>query len=122
MRTKFIGFTLVELLIVVILAGILAIFGFTRYQTVVSTTHNAATSSLAAALSAANSVNYILRKRNPTEGITVNNCTDLISTFKEGLPVGYSIAPVVVDTGVNVSCTLSGINDTKAIFVATGIN
>ncbi len=122
MNREHVGLTLVELLIVVVIAGALAVLGYTKYQTMTYHTRNATISSLAAALSAANSVNYVARKKNPASGIAVANCTDLMAALKNGLPAGYRIASLAIDVGINANCTLSDMNGTQATFVATGIH
>lgn len=121
MRQSQSGFTLVELVIVIIILGILAAVAVPKFIDLSSDAKTAATSSVAAALSAANSINYIARKANATKGVAISNCTDLSTALQGGLPTGYTIGSLAAAVDTTVSCTLTGPSSTTATFSATGI-
>lgn len=121
MKRNQLGFTLVELVIVIIILGILAVVAIPKFIDLTTDARTAATNSVAASLSAANSVNYTARKENSANGVAVANCTDLASALTGGLPTGYTITSAVVAAGVTVTCTLTGPGSTTATFTATGI-
>lgn len=122
MLKKYLGFTLIELVIVIAILGILAVIAIPKYINLTSDANTAATSGVAGALSAANATNYAARSANPSLGVAVSNCTSVASALQGGaLPSGYTITSSAVAVGVTVSCTLTGPGSTTATFSATGI-
>jgi MSHA pilin protein MshA len=115
------GFTLVELIIVIIILGLLAAIAVPKFIEWSADAKMAATQSVAASLSAVNAVNYAARKANATQGIAVNNCQDLTKAFPGGLATGYTVASLVVTIDTTTTCTLIGPAFTSATFSATGI-
>ena len=116
------GFTLIELVIVIAIIGILAIVAIPRFINLSSQAQAAATSAIAGALSSANANNYGARKLSTSFGIAVENCQDLIASLQGGLPAGYTITSLAVALDVNANCTLNGPGGSTAIFTATGIS
>ena len=110
-----------KLTIVVLIVSIVAIIAIPRFIDLTRDGKIAATNAMAAALSSANSANYIHRKAHPSKGVKIVNCTDVVKTLKGGISSDFSILPAEIPADVNASCTLNGPSSTTAIFVATGI-
>jgi MSHA pilin protein MshA len=124
MKNNVQGFTLIELVIVIIILGILSAFAIPRFIDLSADANTAATNGVAGALSSANGVNYAARKANASLGVAVSNCTNVASALQSGtLPsASYTITSAAVSVNATVSCTLTGPGGVTATFTATGIS
>ncbi|EKD71866.1 MAG: hypothetical protein ACD_46C00080G0001 [uncultured bacterium] len=121
-KEKQLGFTLIELVIVIAIIGILSAVAIPKFIDLSSNAQSAATNSVAGALSAANASNYASRKLSSSLGVAVANCTDVANALQGGLPSGYTITSAAAAADTSVTCTLSGPSSTSATFTATGIS
>ncbi len=122
MKLKQTGFTLIELVIVIVVLGILAVAAVPKYIDIVAEARQSATDGVAGSLASASSTNYAIRNGYTTKGVSIGNCADLANALAGGIPTGYTITSTAVTNGATATCTLTGPGTTTANFVANGIS
>lgn len=114
------GFTLIELVIVIVILGALAAVAVPRFIDLSQEANEAAVAGVAGGLSSASAINYAAFKADSGDYENVNNCTDVSVALQGGLPTGYTITAAAVAEDAAEDCTLTGPEGDTATFQAIG--
>jgi len=98
------GFTLIELVVVIVLLGILGVTALARFQDLSGDAQNAANQGVASELSSGSSINYAARSLNGANGFNTigDDCNTVATTVMISKPA-YNFA-----VGVPIICGAAG--------------
>ena len=118
MQVKQSGFTLIELVVVIVILGILSAVALPKFINLSGEAAQAAAQGVAGAVSSATAINYAARKASATAGAgpvlsCANANTNVATLLSGGMPAGYTLTAGAGCTDGNTdTCTVTNTNVT----------
>ncbi|PLX89151.1 MAG: hypothetical protein C0618_02015 [Desulfuromonas sp.] len=119
------GFTLIELVMVIVILGVMAAVAIPRFYNLSPEAKQSAVDGIAGALGSASAINYAVRSQKATNGSAIADCDDVPLALEGGINTTvYEIVPAAIANGTTATCTVRRKDDTSIAqnFVGHGIS
>jgi MSHA pilin protein MshA len=111
MKKQQAGFTLIELVVVIVLLGILGAAATARFQDLSTQAKISAASGIAGEISSGSAINFASRSLDATAGVAITGCADFAGLLQQGAPADYTVTETTACGGAAGTTAVCNVAD-----------